>query len=64
MSMNIPSFTAYGAAGRVTGSKHLIVTPEGTQLLLDCGLIQGEGPEGQELNRHFGFDPRSIDKVI
>ncbi len=64
MSMNIPSFTSYGAAGRVTGSKHLIVTPEGTQLLLDCGLIQGEGPEGQELNRHFGFDPRSIDKVI
>lgn len=64
MSMNIPSFTAYGAAGRVTGSKHLIVTPEGTRMLLDCGLVQGEGPEGQELNRHFGFDPHSIDTVI
>lgn len=64
MAFTIPTFTAYGAAGRVTGSKHLIVTPLGTKLLLDCGLIQGEGPEGQELNRHFGFDPRDIDKVI
>lgn len=64
MSIRIPSFTAYGAAGRVTGSKHLIETPAGTKLLLDCGLVQGEGPEGQELNRNFGFDPSSIDKVI
>lgn len=62
--LQFPTFTAYGAAGRVTGSKHLITTPAGTRLLLDCGLVQGEGPEGQELNRHFGFDPREIDKVI
>lgn len=64
MPHKIPSFTSFGAAGRVTGSKHLIETPAGSRILLDCGLVQGEGPEGQELNRNFGFNPSSIDLVI
>lgn len=54
----------FGAAGRVTGSKHLITTDKGKRILLDCGLFQGEGKEGNELNRHFGFDPHSIDHVL
>lgn len=59
-----PTFTSYGAAGRVTGSKHLITTITGEKILLDCGLFQGEGKEGNELNRNWGFIPSEIDFVI
>jgi metallo-beta-lactamase family protein len=54
----------YGAARLVTGSKHLIETESGLRVLLDCGLFQGGGSDSHELNRHFGFDPASIDHVI
>lgn len=54
----------YGAAQTVTGSKHLITTEGGKNLLLDCGLFQGRGAETEGLNRHFGFDPSSIDYLI
>jgi metallo-beta-lactamase family protein len=56
--------TFYGAAQTVTGSKHLITTEGGKNLLLDCGLFQGRGSETEVLNRHFGFDPTSIDYLI
>lgn len=56
--------TSFGAAGRVTGSKHIIETPGGKRILLDCGLVQGEGAEGENLNRHFGFSPAALDYVI
>ena len=56
--------TFYGAAGRVTGSKHMITTAHGENILLDCGLFQGEGQEGEILNRHFGFNPADVDYVI
>jgi len=52
--------TFYGAAGEVTGSKHLIDT--GThKVLLDCGLEQGkDASKHQDL---LSFDARSIDAV-
>lgn len=56
--------TFHGAARTVTGSKHLLTTNNGVQILLDCGLFQGVGAEGGEYNRHFGFDPSAIDYVI
>ena len=52
----------YGAAQRVTGSKHLITTKKGTKILLDCGLFQGIGTT--ELNLQFGFDPKEVDFLI
>jgi metallo-beta-lactamase family protein len=52
----------YGAAQRVTGSKHLITTKKGTKILLDCGLFQGIGTT--ELNLSFGFNPKEIDYLI
>ncbi|MFD2523691.1 MBL fold metallo-hydrolase RNA specificity domain-containing protein [Emticicia soli] len=52
----------YGAAQRVTGSKHLITTQKGTKILLDCGLFQGINTS--ELNLQFGFDPKEIDILI
>ena len=41
--------TFIGAAGVVTGSKHLLETDAGTRVLLDCGLYQGL-PELTERN--------------
>lgn len=53
-----------GATETVTGSKHLLITEKGKQILLDCGLYQGTGKDTDEMNRHLGFDPSQIDAVI
>lgn len=53
-----------GAAREVTGSKHLITTDDGKNILLDCGLYQGKGLETDSLNRNLGFDPQKIDHLI
>ncbi|GAB4040253.1 MBL fold metallo-hydrolase RNA specificity domain-containing protein [Spirosoma jeollabukense] len=52
----------FGAARTVTGSKHLITTASGTQVLLDCGLFQGINTD--ELNQQFGFDPAKVDYMV
>ena len=52
----------HGAAQQVTGSKHLIITENGTKVLLDCGLFQGI--DTHDLNRKFAFDPAEIDYVV
>lgn len=52
-----------GAAGEVTGSKHLI-TFGGKKILLDCGMFQGHRKEEDEKNRHFFWDPKEIDAMI
>lgn len=54
----------HGAARTVTGSKHLIKTESGFNLLLDCGLFQNAGSDNETLNRHLGFDPAKIHAVI
>ncbi|POY37099.1 MBL fold metallo-hydrolase [Solitalea longa] len=59
--MNI---TFHGAAQNVTGSKHLIKTSNGKQILLDCGMFQGGGAETEVLNKHFGFNPSEVDVLI
>ena len=56
--------TFYGAARTVTGSKHLLTTASGNNILLDCGLFQGEGDKTEFMNRNFGFDPTSIHALI
>ena len=53
-----------GAAREVTGSKQLITTDSGNNLLLDCGMFQGKGLETDGLNREPGFDPETIDHII
>jgi len=59
--MNI---TFHGAARNVTGSKHLIELNNGTSVLLDCGMFQGMGEQTEELNDHFGFNPKKVDYMI
>jgi len=53
----------WGAARTVTGSMHLL-TINGVQILLDCGLYQGKRDESLERNSHLPFDPHSIDLMI
>jgi metallo-beta-lactamase family protein len=53
----------HGAAGTVTGSRHLLTT-EGTRVLVDAGMFQGL-KELRELNwRPPAFKPASIDHVV
>lgn len=53
----------HGAAGEVTGSRHLLETDAGT-LLLDCGMFQGHRHDAQQKNRTFRFPPASVDAVV
>ncbi len=55
--------TSFGAAGEVTGSKHLLEV-NGCRILLDCGLFQGRRKETDKKNREFGFQPNELDAVI
>ena len=55
--------TFWGAAGRVTGSMHLLEAA-GARVLLDAGMFQGNRRESADLNANVPFDPRRIDAVI
>lgn len=59
--MNI---TFHGAARHVTGSKHLLQLNNGTNILLDCGLFQGLGEHTDDMNGHFGFNPKKVDHMV
>ncbi|WP_024889078.1 MBL fold metallo-hydrolase RNA specificity domain-containing protein [Luteimonas huabeiensis] len=57
------SLTSLGAAGTVTGSKHLL-THGDTRILIDCGLFQGL-KNLRELNwQRLPVEPRDIDAVV
>jgi metallo-beta-lactamase family protein len=56
--------TFNGAAGCVTGSKHLITLNSGKSVLLDCGMYQGMGKESYTLNKEFGFEPSKVDCMV
>jgi len=52
-----------GAARTVTGSQHLL-TINGKNILLDCGLFQGRRKDTYEKNKNFKFDPKEVDALI
>jgi len=52
-----------GAAGTVTGSKHLLET-HGKKLLIDCGLFQGRKPLRQKNWEALELAPPLIDEVL
>ena len=54
---------SFGAAETVTGSKHLLITPE-LNILIDCGLFQGIKSLREENWTVPGFDPKAVDVVI
>ena len=55
--------TFHGAAQTVTGSQHL-VSLNGARILLDCGLYQGPRQESNYRNRHFLYEPASLDALV
>jgi len=59
--MNI---TFHGAARHVTGSKHLLQLNNGTNILLDCGMFQGLGEHTDDMNEHFGFNPKKVNHMV
>src|SRR5262245_50545063 len=58
-----PRVSFLGAARSVTGSMHLLEVGR-HRLLLDCGLHRGPRDEARVRNRHFPFDPTTIDAVV
>ncbi len=55
--------TFHGAAGEVTGSCHR-VSAAGKQVLLDCGMVQGDGDADARNAADFPFDPKGIDALV
>ena len=53
-----------GASREVTGSKFLISTLEGENILLDCGMFQGKGLETDSMNRNIGIEPSELNYII
>ncbi|MDQ2816717.1 MAG: MBL fold metallo-hydrolase [Candidatus Eremiobacteraeota bacterium] len=56
--------TFIGAAGVVTGSKHLVETDAGARVLLDCGLYQGEKELSERNWTPPPVDPSGLDAVL
>ena len=52
-----------GANGEVTGSSHLVRIGE-HQILLDCGMIQGDEEIERRNAEPFPFDPQRIDALV
>lgn len=48
----------------VTGSNFLLTTGASTNILIDCGLVQGERTASEENYLDFGFDISSISALI
>jgi metallo-beta-lactamase family protein len=55
--------TSHGAAGGVTGSKHLLEV-NGYRILFDCGMFQGKRKEAAELNRRMTLNGDEIHAVV
>jgi len=53
-----------GAAQTVTGSNHLIILDDGTKILFDCGLYQGNEDKYEDFNRVWLYEPDEIDYMI
>ena len=58
-----PTVQFLGAAGTVTGSRHL-VTDNGRRVLLDCGLFQGLKELRERNWSEPPFDLQAIDAVV
>lgn len=53
-----------GAAQEVTGSAHLITLENGLNILLDCGLYQGNEEAMDTFNENWFFNPADIDILV
>lgn len=56
-------FYSLGAAGEVTGSKH-VLDVDGRLYLIDCGAFQGSRAEADKKNRDFNVPVENLEAVI
>lgn len=56
--------TFYSGVGSVTGANFLLESKEGTRILIDCGLVQGERVAMEENHQPFAYDYSTIDALI
>lgn len=52
-----------GAAGEVTGSKH-VLDIDGSRILIDCGAFQGKREESDAKNRKCVINPETIETMV
>jgi metallo-beta-lactamase family protein len=57
------NFYSLGAAGEVTGSKHVLEI-DGKSYLIDCGAFQGSRAEADRKNRNLGIPPDRIEAAV
>jgi metallo-beta-lactamase family protein len=57
------NFYSLGAAGEVTGSKHVLEV-DGKSYLIDCGAFQGSRAEADRKNRNLGIATDRIEAAI
>ncbi len=62
-TVNPTRLTFLGAAGTVTGSRHLLET-RNRRILVDCGLFQGPKRLREKNWEPFPIDPRSLDAIV
>lgn len=62
-NLKMVSLTSLGGAGTVTGSKHLL-EHEGSRILVDCGLFQGQKELRLRNWQPLSIEPASINAVI
>jgi Cft2 family RNA processing exonuclease len=53
-----------GAAGTVTGSKHIITLWDNERILLDCGMYQGLGKDTFTFNNEDFADSNEISAIL
>lgn len=63
MANNKAKISFHGAAGEVTGSRHLLEVGD-KSVLMDCGMFQGHRSDADAKNRTFRFPPASVDAVL
>jgi metallo-beta-lactamase family protein len=59
----VPTLTFLGAAGTVSGSRHLL-TAGGSRVLFDCGLFQGEKQLRERNWERFPLPASAVDTVV
>jgi len=63
--MNSPiKVSFHSGVGSVTGANFLLETAKGTQVLIDCGLVQGDRVAMQENSQPFVYDRAPISALI
>ena len=53
----------YGGVGSVTGANFMLKT-EGTTLLVDCGLVQGDHLARKANAKPFSYNPKTVDTLL